>query len=389
MSKNFAVIGVGGYIAPRHLRAIRDTGNRIVAAVDIKDSVGVLDQYSFNTRFFTEIERFDRHLEKLRRGTETERVHFVSVCSPNYLHDSHCRLALRIGADVICEKPLAMTSKETAQLVKLAASRPDQVFAVNYNLRFYPAVLQLRAAVQRGDLGDIFHVNGSYMQDWLLKDTDYNWRLLPNEGGALRAVSDIGTHWMDAASFILGSKISEVYAQLETLHKTRKRPLGEVQTYSKAGAAMKYDTYPVQTEDYAAVLLRWGSGVFGSVNVSQVAAGRKNCLRLEIYGSKKSACWNSEEPNSIQYGSRDGANELSLRGSPGFMEDVAGFSDYPGGHAEGFPDAFKMNMRAVYTAISTGKKPAIPFASVEDGHHEVKVCDAILKSSKTRKWVKV
>ena len=121
----------------------------------------------------------------------------------------------------------------------------------------------------------------------------------------------------------------------------------------------------------------------------RTSAGRKNCLRLEVYGSKKSARWNSEEPNTIHYGSRDGANEESLRGSPGFLEDVAGFTDYPGGHAEGFPDAFKMNCRAVYTAIASGKREGNLFATVQDGHHEVKVCDAILKSNKTRKWVKV
>jgi len=373
------IIGTG-FIGPAHIEALKRLGVQVTAIVDNERAKIVADKWGVPTAI-TDLDH-----KKLVTHPEVDVVH---IASPNKLHAQHAADALKAGKHVICEKPLAMTSKETAQLVKLSEARPGQVFAVNYNLRFYPAVLQMRAAVQRGDFGEIFHVNGSYMQDWLLKDTDYNWRLLPNEGGALRAVSDIGTHWMDAASFILGAKISEVYAQLETLHKTRKRPLGEVQTYSKAGQEMKYATYPVETEDYAAVLLRWGSGVFGSVNVSQVAAGRKNCLRLEIYGSKKSACWNSEEPNSIQYGSRDGANELSLRGSPGFMDDVAGFTDYPGGHAEGFPDAFKMNMRAIYTAISTGKKGAIPFASVEDGHHEVKVCDAILKSSKTRKWVKV
>jgi len=372
------IIGTG-FIGPAHIEALKRLGVQVSAIVDNERAKVVADKWGVPNAI-TDLDH-----KKLVTHPEVDVVH---IASPNKLHAQHAADALKAGKHVICEKPLAMTSKETAQLLKLAQTRPEQVFAVNYNLRFYPAVVQLRAAVQRGDLGQIFHVNGSYMQDWLLKDTDYNWRLLPNEGGALRAVSDIGTHWMDAASFILGSKISEVYAQLETLHKTRKRPLGEVQTYSKAGADIKYATYPVETEDYAAVLLRWDNGVFGSVNVSQVAAGRKNCLRLEIYGSKKSACWNSEEPNTIQYGSRDGANELSLRGSPGFMEDVAGFSDYPGGHAEGFPDTFKMNMRAIYTAISTGKKGAIPFATVEDGHHEVKVCDAILKSSKTRKWVK-
>jgi predicted dehydrogenase len=211
------------------------------------------------------------------------------------------------------------------------------VFAVNYNLRFYPAVLQMRAAVQRGDLGTIFHVNGSYMQDWLLKDTDYNWRLLPNEGGALRAVSDIGTHWMDAASFILGAKISEVYAQLETLHKTRKRPLGESPDLLQGWAEMKYATYPVETEDYAAVLLRWGSGAFGSVNVSQVAAGPEELpapgdLRLEEVGLLE---LRGTEHDPLRQPGR-GQRGIAAR-VPGFMEDVAGFTDYPAGTPKDFP----------------------------------------------------
>lgn len=373
------IIGTG-FIGPAHIEALKRLGVQVSAIVDNERAKVVADKWGVPNAI-TDLDH-----KKLVTHPEVDVVH---IASPNKLHAQHAADALKAGKHVICEKPLAMTSKETAQLVKLAAARPKQIFAVNYNLRFYPAVLQLRAAVQRGDLGTIFHVNGSYFQDWLLKDTDYNWRLLPKEGGALRAVSDIGTHWMDAASFILGARISEVYAQLETLHKTRRRPIGEVQTYAKSGADQKYETYPVQTEDYAAVLLRWANGVFGSLNVSQVAAGKKNCLRLEIYGSKKSASWNSEEPNTIHYGSRDGANEVAPRGCPGFMEDVAGFSDYPGGHAEGFPDTFKMNCRAIYSAIASGKADGALFATVADGHHEVKVCDAILKSSKTRKWVKV
>ncbi|MBX3743875.1 MAG: Gfo/Idh/MocA family oxidoreductase [Verrucomicrobiae bacterium] len=373
------IIGTG-FIGPAHIEALQRLGIPVRAIVDNDRAKVVADKWGIPNAI-TDLDH-----RKLVAHPEVDVVH---IASPNKLHAQHASDALKAGKHVICEKPLAMTSKETAQLLKLAATRPRQIFAVNYNLRFYPAILQLRAAVQRGDLGDIFHVNGSYMQDWLLKDTDYNWRLLPNEGGALRAVSDIGTHWMDAASFVLGTRIEQVYAQLETLHKKRRRPIGEVQTYSKASANQKYETYPVQTEDYAAVLLRWTNGVFGSLNVSQVAAGRKNCLRLEIYGSKKSAWWNSEEPNTLHYGSRDGANETSLRGSPGFLEDIAGFSDYPGGHAEGFPDTFKMNCRAIYSAIAAGNRKGALFATVEDGHHEVKVCDAILKSGTTRRWVKV
>src|SRR5512143_605118 len=135
MPVNFAVIGVGGYIAPRHLRAIRDTGNRLVAAVDPKDSVGILDQYTFDVRFFSEIERFDRHLEKLKRGPEADRVHYLSVCSPNYLHDAHCRLGLRTGADVICEKPLVINPWNLDALAELERETGKRIYSV----------LQLRA----------------------------------------------------------------------------------------------------------------------------------------------------------------------------------------------------------------------------------------------------
>ncbi len=373
------IIGTG-FIGPVHIEALKRLGVPVMAIVDDPRARVVADKWGV-PHAITDLDH-----TKLVHHPDVDVVH---IASPNKLHARHAVDALKAGKHVICEKPLAMTSKETAQLVRLAAARPRQVFAVNYNLRFYPAVLQLRAAVRRGDLGTVFHVNGSYFQDWLLKDTDYNWRLLPKEGGSLRAVSDVGTHWMDAASFVLGSRIEDVYAHLETIHKKRRRPIGEVQTYAKASAGQKYETYPVETEDYAAVLLRWENGVFGSLNVSQVAAGRKNCLRLEIYGSERSAWWNSEEPNTIHYGSRDGANAESLRGSPGFSEDIVGFTDYPGGHAEGFPDTFKMNCRAIYSAIAAGNRDGALFATVEDGHHEVKVCEAILKSSRTRKWTKV
>jgi predicted dehydrogenase len=314
-------------------------------------------------------------------------VDVVHITSPNKDHYVQSVAALKAGKHLVCEKPLAMNSRETGALVKLAAQRTPQVFAVNYNIRFYPAVLQMRADVAAGKFGQIIHVHGSYFQDWLLKPTDYNWRLLPEEGGKLRAVADIGTHWMDTVSFILGSRISSLYAHLNTFHKTRQRPLGQVQTFAKASKKQKWASYNVATEDYANILLQWENGVHGNVGVSQVAAGRKNSIRIEIYGTERSAWWESEEPNFIQYGSRDGANEVSHRACPGFAEQTAGFSDYPPGHAEGFPDTFKMLYRAVYSDISRGgsKKPL--YATAEEGHHEVKVCEAVLKSNRTRKWI--
>jgi len=296
--------------------------------------------------------------------------------------------AIKAGKHCICEKPLAMNTRETAAILKATQGR-ETVFAVNYNVRFYPAVLQLRHLIAAGELGEIIHVNGSYMQDWLFKDTDYNWRLLPKEGGKLRAVADIGTHWMDTISFILGARIGSVFADLATWHKTRKRPLGEVQTFSKTSTRTRYASYPVRTEDYGNVLLRFNNGTRGNLGVSQVAAGRKNCIRFEIYGSKKSASWCSEDPEMLSFGNRDTANEIAVRGTPPFS-DARPYLDYPPGHVEGFPDTFKMLFRAVYSRIAGGEQDGRPlFASARDGHDEVAVCAAILKSYQTKSWTKV
>jgi len=296
--------------------------------------------------------------------------------------------ALRAGKHVVCEKPLAMNTRETLQIVR-AARAAKSVFAVNYNVRFYPAVLALRRMVERGDLGEIIHVNGSYLQDWLFKDTDYNWRLLPEEGGRLRAVADIGTHWMDAVSFILGAKIRSVFADLGTWHKLRRRPLGEVQTFAQADDKVKYATYKVRTDDFASVLMQFNNGTRGNLAVSQVAAGRKNCIRIEVYGSRKSAWWCSENPEMLHFGNRDAANQTAVRATPAFGDGAVGYVDYPPGHVEGFPDTFKMNFRAIYSAIANGSSSRRLFATVEDGHHEVAVCEAIIKSHRAGTWVKV
>jgi predicted dehydrogenase len=311
-------------------------------------------------------------------------VDVVHITAPNRFHAEMALAALEAGKHCICEKPLAMSTIETAQIVQ-AAKAAGTIFAVNYNVRFYPAVLALRQSVARGELGAIIHVNGSYMQDWLFKETDYNWRLLPEEGGKLRAVADIGTHWMDTVSFILGAKIESVFADLATFHQTRQRPLGEIQTFAKAGGAVQYASYPVQTEDFASVLLQFAGGTRGNLSVSQVAAGRKNCIRVEIYGSKKSAWWCSEDPEMLRFGNRDGANEIAVRATPAFGDGATGFMDYPPGHVEGFPDTFKMLFRSVYSRI-VDTAPAL-HATAQDGHQEVAVCEAIMASHQKRAWI--
>jgi predicted dehydrogenase len=371
------VIGTG-FIGPVHIEALRRLGVQVIALSDLPDRVeAAADKFGIPQAF--------GDYRELLRAPDVDVVH---ITTPNRFHCEMSLAALQAGKHCICEKPLAMDTKETAKIVKLAKST-GTVFGVNYNIRFYPAVLQLRKMVGNGDLGEIIHVNGSYMQDWLYKDTDYNWRLLPKEGGKLRAVADIGTHWMDTVSSILGAKITSVFADLHTWHKTRKRPLGEVLTFAKADQTVKYAPYKVETEDFANVLLQFGNGTRGNLGVSQVAAGRKNCIRVEIYGSKKSAWWCSEEPEVLNFGNRDGANETAFRATGAFGNGAAGFMDYPPGHVEGFPDTFKMLFRNIYSTIAAGGKGERLFASVDDGHQEVAVCEAIMKSNKAEAWVKV
>lgn len=370
------IIGTG-FIGPVHVEALRRLGVQVTALCDLPDRVKAAAARQAIPLSFS-------NYRDLLASPEIDVVH---ITAPNRFHCEMALAALAAGKHCVCEKPLAMSTAETARILH-QASRARTVFALNYNVRFYPAILQLRHLVRHGELGDIIHVNGSYFQDWLFKDTDYNWRLLPREGGPLRAVADIGTHWLDTVCFITGARIEAVLADLATWHRSRRRPLGEVETFSKANADRAYENYRVRTEDFASVLLEFTNGARGNLAVSQVAAGRKNCIRLEIYGSKKSAWWCSENPEELTLGNRDCPNEMVLRGTSTFSEEVARFVDYPPGHVEGFPDTFKMSFRSVYHAIVNPQAERW-FATAADGHEEVAVCEAILASHQERSWTPV
>jgi predicted dehydrogenase len=380
------VIGTG-FIAPVHIEALKRLGVQVTAICgSAKNARATAELWGIPEVYG------DYDFAGMLRSPNVDVVH---ITSPNKVHVEQSLAALVAGKHVICEKPLGMTSKDTAKVVKAVAKPSAPVFAVNYMCRFFPAVLQARAMVQRGDLGEIIHVQGHFFQDWLLHDTDYNWRLLASEGGKLRAVGDIGTHWIDAVSFILGSRAESVFAHIETFHKTRRRPRGEVQTFAKIDPATMVP-YKVDTEDFGSVLLKFGKARHGYANavhanaaISQVAAGWKCSLDIGIYGTKGSLRWDLQQPNEMILGRRDEPNALLQRATPGFDKDVAGFTDYPGGHAEGFCDAHKMQYRAVYEHIASNRKTPLLFATAEDGHHEVKLCEAILKSSVAKKWVKV
>jgi predicted dehydrogenase len=375
-----AVIGAG-FIGPVHVEALRRLGIRIT---------GILGCDRAESESAQKALALPRAYQSLDEVLADKAVHAVHLAVPNVLHYEMAKRALQAGKHVMCEKPLAMNSRQSAELVALAKST-GVAAGVCYNIRFYPLNLEARDMAQRGDLGQVFAINGSYVQDWLFYDTDYNWRVLADQGGQLRAIADIGTHWMDLVLSITGLEVEAVLADLHTVHKTRQRPKGEVETFT-GKMAQKRETVPVEitTEDYGCVLFRFQGGARGSLHVSQVTAGRKNCLRYEIAAANCALAWNSEAPNELWIGRRDRPNQCLIR-DPALLADMPRkFTNYPGGHNEGFPDAFKQCFRAFYSYIAAGDSTAKPlYPTFAEGHREVLLCEAILQSHREEKWVKL
>lgn len=375
-----AVAGVG-FIGVAHIEALRRLNNVEVVAICEDEKVAKIKAEQLGVaKYYTDF-------NEMLKDPEIDSVH---ICTPNYLHFQMSRDALNAGKHVVCEKPLTTTKKEAEELVKLAKEK-GLVNATNFNLRFYPLMHQLKAMVDKGDIGQVYSVNGSYLQDWLFYDTDYNWRLEPEMSGESRAVADIGSHWMDLIEFVTGLKVTEVMADFATFHKIRKKPLKPVETYSgKLLTPEDYKDIPINTEDYATVMMRFSNGARGVMTVSQVFAGKKNCLSFELAGSKKSASWVSERPNEIWIGKRDGANESLLKDPSLIYPEGRAIINYPGGHNEGFPDTFKQNFTKIYKSVTDKKCLENPeYPTFEAGLRELELCEKIVESNKKGAWVRV
>lgn len=375
-----AVVGAG-FIGPVHVEALRRLG------IHVTGILGCDAAESQRACAALKLPRAYRDLDELLSDTSVTAVH---LAVPNVLHYAMAKRVLEARKHVLCEKPLAMNSQQSAELVELARTCGLEA-GVCYNVRFYPVNLEACAQVADGQLGDIFTVNGSYVQDWLLYETDYNWRVLADQGGPLRAVADIGTHWIDLVTTITGLEVESVLADLHTVHRVRHRPLGEVETFS-GGPDDQRATEPINidTDDYGAILFRFRGGARGSLWVSQVTAGRKNCIRYEIAGSNRAIAWNSETPNQLWMGHRSAANACLTRDPALLGEFARPFANYPGGHNEGFPDAFKQCFRAFYQAVTAdGTSAPRLYPTFAQGHKEVILCEAILESHRNQCWTSV
>ncbi|KPM49313.1 Gfo/Idh/MocA family protein [Jiulongibacter sediminis] len=374
------VVGTG-FIGPAHIEALRRLPNVEVAALaEITKELAEEKAAQLGIAVGC---TFDEMLKM-------DDIKCVHICTPNFLHYSQSKAALEAGKHVVCEKPLSKDLPEAKELVEIAA-KSGLVNAVHFNLRYYPMVRQMKVMREKGELGDVFSIIGSYLQDWLYFDTDYNWRLEPDKSGDSRAIADIGSHLMDIIEYVTGLKTVELLADFSTVHKTRKKPLKRIETYS--GVELGPDDYAeveINTEDHANVLLRFDNGNKGSVTVSQVSAGRKNQLKVEISGSKRTFAFNSERPNELWLGHREKANEVLMK-DPSLVDPAVGsVVSFPGGHNEGFPDTSKQLFKEVYAAVEAGKQPENPtFPTFADGYRELLVCERILESHKAQKWVRV
>jgi predicted dehydrogenase len=373
-----AVIGTG-FIGTVHVEALRRIG------VQVRGVLGSTPERGAARAATLGVPRAYASLDELLDDPSVDIVH---VTSPNDLHLPQAKAVLATGRHVVCEKPLAMTAAESRELVELAA-RTGLVNAANFNIRYYPLNQHAHEVVTSGGLGDVRLVTGRYFQDWLLLDSDWNWRLQPERGGALRAVGDIGSHWLDLMAFVTGQRVTAVMAELATFIEQRREPTGPVETFSTEVAAETV-VRDIATEDAATILLRFENGARGSVNVSQISAGRKNSLQYEIDGSDSSVAWDSEQPDQIWFGHRDRPNEILIK-NPALMGEAGrAAAALPGGHVEGFADTFAAHFRAVYADVAAGgPAPRPTYPTFADGHDEMLVNDAIAESARVGRWVDV
>lgn len=378
------IVGAG-FVGPHHIDAVRRLG--------YVDVIGVAGSSQASAEKKAEALGARRAYGSYEALLDDPDIQVVHNATPNYLHYPVNAAAIARGKHVISDKPLAMTAAEAKQLLD-QANKAGIVHAVTFNYRGNPLVQQARHAIARGDIGKPNFLVGHYLQDWLLKETDYSWRLEPDKGGASSALGDIGSHWCDLAQHVSGLRITHVLGDITTVIPTRKKPKGSREAFAVGGADQGVEDVAVTVEDLASVLLRFDNGAKGAFSVGQVCSGHKNDLQLEVCGSTASMRWHQEQQNELWIGRRDKANEILAKDPSLLYPEAARYAHLPGGHQEAWADAFANLMRDIYGFIEAGKKPteAHPpaFATFEDGYRANCVVEAILASAANGSaWTKV
>jgi predicted dehydrogenase len=374
-----AIVGTG-FMGKVHTENVRRLGYVEVAAV-----VGSRLE---TAQKFAQAASIPFATSNLQEVLDNKEIAAVHICTPNIDHYPMSRAALEAGKAVLCEKPMTMNVEEARRLVELAKQK-NAVNCVQHNLRYYPVVQQIRQMIAAGDLGEILIVQGTYSQDWLLYETDWNWRLDSKSNGKLRVMGDIGSHWMDMIQHLTGLSITSLCAELATFHKNRKRPKGSVETFSGKKLDPKdYESFPVDTEDFGVVILRMGEKCRGAFTVSQVSAGRKNRFAFEIFGTKSGIAWDQEQPDTLWIGHRNEPNQIIVKDASLFYPAAAAFSDLPGGHSEGYDDSHKQVFKHFYARVADPSAP-IDYPTFEDGLHGMILLEKVSESDSKKAWVNV
>jgi predicted dehydrogenase len=373
------IVGAG-FVGPHHIDAVRRLGFvDIVAVAGSNDESGKRKAEQLGAR------KGYGSYEALINDPDVSVVH---VATPNHLHYAVISAALAKGKHVVSDKPLAATAAESRKLVD-EAKRTKVIAAVTFNYRGNPLVQQARHAIAKGDIGKPTFLHGYYLQDWLIKDTDYSWRLDPAKGGASSALGDIGSHWCDLAQHMTGLRITHVLGDVTTVIPQRKKPRVAREAFQTGAGAADLESVDIRVDDLASVLVRFDNGAKGTFTAGQVCAGHKNDLVLEVCGSQSSILWRQEQQNELWIGHRDTANQI-LQKDPSLLDaETRGYAHLPGGHQEAWADAFCNLMRDIYGCITDGKRPEI-FATFEDGYRSNCIVEAILASAKQGGvWTKV
>jgi predicted dehydrogenase len=374
-----AIIGAG-FMGRTHLEALRRIGGVEVAMI-VADPV-------------TDAERLANAMDVPRTSADYHEalrdpsINVVHICAPNFLHFAIAKSALEAGKHVVCEKPLATSVQEGRELVDLA-DKTGLRNCTNHNLRYYPMVQHMRRMREDGELGEILVAQGTYSQDWLLYQTDWNWRIDSKVNGPSRVMADIGSHWCDMVEHVTGQRLTAVCADLQTFHPIRSRPKVAVESFAgKFLTPEDYDSVAIDTEDFGAVVFRFGARGRGTFTASQISAGRKNRLNIEIYGTKAAVSWDQERPDELWIGYRNTNNQTIIK-DPSLLKPAAqSYADYPGGHSEGYDDTFKQVFRRFYRSIDD---PAVApeYPQFSDGLRQLQILDAELQSSAKHEWVEV
>ncbi len=374
------VIGIG-FIGKQHIEAIRRIPGTEVAAV--------ADNNAEMAKAVSEQMNVPIYYSDYRELLKDETIDIVHNCTPSAMHYAINKAIIESGKHVYCEKPLTLNSNESKELVLLAQEKGVAAGA-NFNYRHNAMVREMHERVKNESIGKVLLVHSQYLQDWLLYDTDYDWRLDPKIGGESRAVADIGSHCFDILQYILDKKIISVYANLITVYPVRKRTGKSGGTYS-AAQDKEMEEVNIPSEDAAFIMVKFEGGTQGLVNLSQVAAGKKNGLAVTISGSAAALELEQERADKLWVGHRDSGNE-EIYAAPQFLTgDAKRYAQLPNGHSLGWTDAFKAAINSYYDSIKNGSflEEKQGYATFSEGHYIMKLVEACLASNKSKTWIDI